>query len=141
MGNRRLKRMAGRMVKRAGIKDEEGVAVAFGYTSLGAALFIGSLEALTERVPFLPLIVTLLTWPLHRIALVTDQHAYLFRSRPFHRPGGRLGEYPIGPGTASRGHGLFSRRKLTFSDGQKMWHSWAFGWRVLAVEKAANGEQ
>jgi hypothetical protein len=133
--------MAGRMVKRAGIEGEEGVAVAFGYKSLWSAFLIGALEAVTERIPFLPLIITLLTWPLHRIALATDQHAYVFSSRPFHRPGKKLAEYPVGPGTVSRGQGLFSRRKLTFNDGQEMWHSWAFGWRVIAVEKAANGEQ
>jgi hypothetical protein len=52
-----------------------------------------------------------------------------------------LGEYPVAPGTVSLGHGFFSRRKLTFSDGQEMWHSWAFGWRVKAVEEAANGQQ
>jgi hypothetical protein len=141
VGRRRLKRMAGRMVERADIKGEEGMAVAFGYKSLWAAFLIGALEAVSERIPFLPLIITLVTWPLHRIALVTDQNSYLFRSRPFHRPGGKLGEYPIAPGTASLGHGLFSRRKLTFSDGQEMWHSWAFGWRVKAVEEAANGQQ
>jgi hypothetical protein len=132
--------MAGRMVKRAGIEGEEGVAVAFGYKSLWAAFLIGALEAGAERIPLLPLVITLLTWPLHRIALVTDQHAYLFRSRPFHRPGHRLGEYPIEQGTASLGHGLFSRRKLTYSDGQEIWHPWAFGWRVKAVEQAANGQ-
>lgn len=132
--------MAKRMVKRADIKGEEGVAVAFGYSSLGAALLIGTLEAVTERIPFLPLVITLLTWPAHRIVLATDKNSYVFRSRPFHRPGAKLGEYPVAPGTASLGHGLFSRRKITFSDGQAMWHSWAFGWRVKAVEEAANAQ-
>ena len=128
------------MVKRADIQGEEGVAVAFGYKSLWAAFLIGALESVSERIPFLPLVITLATWPLHRIVLVTDKNSYLFRSRPFHRPGARLGEYPIAPGTVALGQGFFSRRKLTFNDGQEMWHSWAFGWRVVAVEQAANGQ-
>jgi hypothetical protein len=128
------------MVKRAEIQGEEGVAVAFGYSSLFAAILIGTLEAASERIPFLPLVISLATWPVHRIALVTDKNSYLFRSRPFHRPGAKLGEYPIAPGTVSLGTGFFSRRKLIFSDAQEMWHSWAFGWRVIEVERAANGQ-
>jgi hypothetical protein len=128
------------MVKRAEIQGEEGVAVAFGYKSLWAAFLIGALESVSERIPFLPLVITLATWPLHRIVLVTDKNSYLFRSRPFHRPGAKLGEYPVAPGTVALGQGWFSRRKLTFNDGQEMWHSWAFGWRVVAVERAANGQ-
>lgn len=141
VGRRGLKRMAGRMAKRAGIQGEEGVAVCFGYRSMAAALCIGALESLAERIPFLPLIITLATWPMHRIALVTDQHAYIFKSRPFHRPGEKLGEYPIAPGTVSRGSGFLAGGKLTFSDGQVLWHSIAFRWRVRAVEEAANGAQ
>ena len=141
MGRGRIKRMAKRMAKRAGIKDEEGVAVAFGYRSLPASLVIGFVEALSERIPFLPLVITLVTFPLHRIALVTDQHAYVFRGRPFHRPGKKLGEYPVGPGTAALGHGLFSRGRVTFTDDQKVWHSLFFRWRIVAVAQAANGEQ
>jgi hypothetical protein len=140
MGRRGLKRMAGRMVSRAGIQGEEGVAVCFGYKSLGAAMLIGLLEAASERIPFLPLVITLATWPMHRIALVTDHHAYIFKSRPFHRPGEKIGEYPIGPGTVSRGRGFVAGGKLTFSDGQVLWHSIAFRWRVRAVEEAANGQ-
>ena len=141
MSRRRLQRMAKRMAKRAGIQGEEGVAVAFGYQSLWASILIGMLEAASERIPFLPLLITLLTFPLHRIALVTDQHAYVFRGRPFHRPGKRLGEYQIGPGTAQLGHGLLSRGRATFEDGQKVWHSLFFRWRIVAVADAANGQQ
>lgn len=140
-GRRRLKRMANRMAKRAGIQGEEGVAVAFGYRSLWASVLIGILEAASERIPFLPLLITLLTFPLHRIALVTDQHAYVFRGRPFHRPGKKLGEYPIAPDSAHLGHGIFSRGRATFPDGQKVWHSLFFRWRIVAVKKAANGER
>lgn len=141
MSRRRLQRMAKRMAKRAGIQGEEGVAVAFGYKSLWASILIGMLEAASERIPFLPLLITLLTFPLHRIALVTDQRAYVFRGRPFHRPGKRLGEYQIGPGTAQLGHGLFSRGRATFEDGQNVWHSLFFRWRIVAVAEAANGQQ
>ena len=141
MGRRGLKRMANRMVKRAGIEGEEGVAVAFGYKSLWASVLIGILEAVSERIPFLPLVITLATFPLHRITLVTDKHSYVFRARPFHRPGAKLGEYPIEQGAATLGHGLFSRGRVTFSDGQQVWHSWLLRWRIVAVTKAANGEQ
>ena len=67
----------------------------------------------------------LLFFDFHRTVLVTDQHAYVFRDLPFHRPGERLGEYPLGPETVTRVRG-----KLTFSDGQVVWHAPLFAWRV-----------
>src|SRR5579875_3054076 len=113
MGRRGLRRMAERMVRRAGIEGESGVAVSFGFSSLMAAVIISILDEL----PYVGLAASLLTFPLHRFALVTDQHVYIFRGRPFHRPGEVLGRYPLGPGTVSR-----KRGKLTFSDGQVVWH-------------------
>jgi hypothetical protein len=124
--------MAERMVKRAGISGEQGVAVSFGFKSLVAAILISVLEEL----PYVGLAMTFLTFGLHRIVLVTDQHAYVYTDRPFHRPGEKLGEYPVGPGTASRVRG-----KLTFSDGQVVWHSPLFAGRAQRVEQAANGNQ
>jgi hypothetical protein len=32
----------------------------------------------------------------HRTVLVTDQHVYVYRDLPFHRPGAQLGRYPLG---------------------------------------------
>ena len=50
---------------------------------------------------------------------------------PFHQPGAQLGRYPLGPDTVSRVRG-----KLTFSDGQVVWHSPLFAWRVRQVAEA-----
>lgn len=138
MGRRGLKRMAQRMVRRAGIQGEEGVTVSFGYKSLWAALMISFLEEL----PFgIGLVMTFVTFGLHRIVLVTNQHTYVYSARPFHQPKEKLAEYPVAPGTASLGTGFLSGGQLTFSDGQEVWHSPFFAWRVRAVEQAANGNQ
>ena len=137
MSRRGLTRMAKRMVKRAGIQGEEGVTVAFAFKSLWAAVLI----SLLDELPYVGLLMTFLTFPLHRIVLVTNQHSYVFSGRPFHRPGDKLAEYPIGPGTASLGSGFLTGGQLTFSDGQEVWHSPFFAWRIRAVEEAANGNQ
>ena len=126
MGNKR-KRMAGRYVRRAKISGEEGVTIAFGFSSLPMALLAGVLEEL----PYVGILVALLFFHFHRTVLVTDQHVYVYRDLPFHRPGARLGEYPLGPGTVERVRG-----KLTFSDGQVVWHSPLFAWRVRQVAEA-----
>jgi hypothetical protein len=130
MGRGALRRMAGRMVKRAGITGEEGVTVSFGFSSLGAAIMIGILDEL----PYVGLLLTFLTFGVHRIVLVTDQHAYVFKGRPWHRPGEVLGKYPHAPGTVERVRG-----KLTFSDGVVVWHSPLFAGRARRVADAANG--
>ncbi|MHB8694944.1 MAG: hypothetical protein ACYDHH_27230 [Solirubrobacteraceae bacterium] len=129
MGNKSLKRMAGRMVKRAGIEGEEGESVAFGFSSLIAAIFLGVLE---ELGPIGDL-ASILAFGFHRIVLVTDQHTYVFRARPFHRPGKLLGTYPTGPGTVDR-----TRGKLTFPDGQVVWHTPWFAWRMKRIQGFAN---
>jgi len=120
--------MAQRMVRRAGITGEDGVAVSFGFKSLAAAVLISVLEEL----PYLGLAATLLTFPLHRFVLVTDRNVYVFKGRPFHQPGETLGKYPRGPGIVSRVRG-----KLTFSDGTVVWHSPLISWRAKAVAEAA----
>jgi hypothetical protein len=132
MGRRQLKRMAERMVRRAGITGEEGVTVSFGFKSLWAAIMI----SLLEEIPYIGLAVTFLTFGLHRIVLVTNQHTYIYSARPFHRPADKLAEYPIAPGTVTRVRG-----QLTFSDGAVVWHSPLFSWRAAQVEQAANGNQ
>lgn len=126
MGNRR-KRMAGRYVRRAKISGEEGVTIAFGFSSFAMALLAGILEEL----PYVGIVIALLFFRFHRTVLVTDQHVYVFRDLPFHRPGEQLGAYPLGPGTVERVRG-----KLTFSDGQVVWHSPLFAWRVRQVAEA-----
>lgn len=126
MGNKR-KRMAGRYVRRAKISGEEGVTISFGFSSLGIALLAGILEEL----PYVGLLVALLFFRFHRTVLVTDQHVYVFRDLPFHQPGERLRQYPLGPDTVTRVRG-----KLTFSDGRVVWHSPLFAWRVRQVAEA-----
>ena len=129
MGNRGLKRMADRMAKRAGVQGEDAQAVAFGFSSLIAALFLGALE---EAGP-LGDIASLFLFGFHRIVLVTDQHTYVFKARPLHRPGKLIGTYPTGPGTVDR-----KRGKLTFPDGVTVWHSPVFAWRMKRIQTVAN---
>ena len=131
MSKRALQRMAKRMVKRAGLQGEEGVFGSFGFSSLPAAIIIG----LLIEVPYIGDILSILAFGFHRIVLVTDEHTYLLRARPFHRPGKMLGTYGVGPGTVQRVRG-----KLTFADGQVVWHSPLFKRRAKWVAEAANGE-
>ena len=126
MGNRR-KRMAGRFARRAKISGEEAVTISFGFSSLAVALVAGVLEEL----PYVGILFALLFFYFHRTVLVTDQAVYVYRDLPFHIPGERLGRYPLGPHTLTRVRG-----KLTFSDGQVVWHSPLFAWRVKQVAEA-----
>src|SRR5580692_5819574 len=112
MGNRR-KRMAVRYARRAKISGEEAVTISFGFSSLAIAILAGVLEEL----PYVGLLIALLFFHFHRTVLVTDQHVYVYRDLPFHQPGAQLGKYPLGPDTVTRVRG-----KLTFSDGQVVWH-------------------
>ena len=127
MRSNNRKRMAGRYCRRAKISGEEGVTISFGFSSLKVALIAGVLEEL----PYVGFALALLFFHFHRTVLVTDQHVYVFRDLPFHRPGERLGEYPLGSSTATRVRG-----KLTFSDGRVVWHSPLFAWRVRQVAQA-----
>ena len=124
------KRMAQRMVKRAGIEGEEGVAVSFGFVSLPAAIFLDALASLG----LLGDIASIILFSLHRIALVTDQSAYVYKSRPFHRPGELISKHQVGPGTVQRVRG-----KMTFQDGTVVWHSPLLAFRAKRVTDAANG--
>ena len=125
MGNQR-KRMAGRYARRANI-SEEAVTISFGFKSLWIAILAGVLE----EIPYIGLFIALAFFHFHRTVLVTDQHVYVYRDLPFHRPGAQLGMYPLGPSTVTR-----IRGKLTFSDGQVVWHSPLFAWRVRQVAEA-----
>jgi len=125
--------MAERMVKRADIQGEQGVTVSFGFKSLLAAIFLSAIDEL----PFgLSLIGTIFFFPLHRIVLVTDQHTYVFKAKMFHRPGKQLGVYPHGPDAFTR-----KRGKLTFPDGQVVWHTPFVAFRVRRVAEAAGVEK
>jgi hypothetical protein len=119
--------MAERYARRAKLSGEEAVTISFGFSSLTVAVLAGVLEAL----PYVGFALALLFFHFHRTVLVTDQHVYVFRDLPFHRPGERLSEYPLGPDTATRVRG-----KLTFSDGRVVWHSPLFAWRVRQVAQA-----
>lgn len=123
MGSNR-KRMAGRYVRRTNIEGEQGVTISFGFSSLAIAIVAGILE----EVPYIGFVLGILFFHFHRTVLVTDEHAYIYRDLPFHRPGEQLGMYPLGPETVSRVRG-----KLTFSDGQQVWHAPIFAWRVRQV--------
>lgn len=101
--------------------------ISFGFSSLAVAVIAGVLEEL----PYIGFVIALLFFYFHRTVLVTDQHVYVFRDLPFHRPGDRLGQYPLGPDTVTRVRG-----KLTFSDGRVVWHSPLFAWRVRQVAEA-----
>ena len=122
--------MATRYARRAEISGEEPVTISFGFSSLAIALVAGVLDA----VPYLGLASGLVFFYFHRTVLVTDQHVYVFRDWPFHQPGSQLGKYPVGADTVTRVRG-----KLTFSDGQVVWHSPLFAWRVRQVAEAATG--
>jgi hypothetical protein len=126
MGNRR-KKMAQRYVKRTNIAGEEGVTISFGYVSLLMAIVCG----IVEEFPYVGAAFALGFFRYHRTVLVTDHHVYIFRDLPFHRPGAMLGEYEHGPDTVTRVRG-----KLTFSDGQVVWHAPIFAWRVKQVAEA-----
>jgi hypothetical protein len=119
--------MAGRYARRAKISGEEGVTISFGFSSLMVAVIAGVLEEL----PYVGFALALLFFHFHRTVLVTEQHVYVFRDLPFHRPGAQLGHYPLGPDTVTRVRG-----KLTFSDGQVVWHSPLLTWRVRQVAEA-----
>jgi hypothetical protein len=119
--------MAGRYARRAKISGEEGVTISFGFSSFRVAIIAGVLEDL----PYVGIVFALAFFHFHRTVLVTDRHAYVYRDLPFHQPGARLGEYPHGADTVTR-----LRGKLTFSDGQVVWHSPLFAWRVTQVAEA-----
>ena len=127
MGSNRRKRMAQRYARRAKISGEHGVTISFGFSSLAVAVIAG----VVEELPYVGFALALLFFHFHRTVLVTDQHVYVFRDLPFHRPGERLSEYPLGPDTVTRVRG-----KLTFSDGRVVWHSPLFAWRVRQVSEA-----
>ena len=124
-GNKR-QRMAARYVRRTGI-GEQGVTISFGFNSLWVAILSGVLEEL----PYVGLFIGVAFFYFHRTVLVTDEHVYVYRDLPFHQPGALLGTYPLGPDTVSRVRG-----KLTFSDGQVVWHAPFFAWRVRQVAEA-----
>jgi hypothetical protein len=126
MGSKR-KRMAKRYARRAKISGEEAVTISFGFSSLAIAIIAG----LLEELPYVGILAALLFFHYHRTVLVTDQHVYVYRDLPFHQPGAQLGKYSLGPNTVTRVRG-----KLTFSDGQVVWHSPLFAWRVRQVAEA-----
>ncbi len=126
MGNKR-KRMAMRYARRAKISGEEAATISFGFSSFAIAIVAG----LLEELPYVGFFIALLFFHFHRTVLVTDRHVYVYRDLPFHQPGAQLGEYPLGAATVTRVRG-----KLTFSDGQVVWHSPLFAWRVRQVADA-----
>jgi hypothetical protein len=116
-----------RYVRRAKISGEDAVTISFGFSSLAIAILAGVLE----EFPYVGLLIAVLFFRFHRTVLVTDRHVYVYRDLPFHQPGAQLGKYPLGRETVTRVRG-----KLTFSDGQVVWHAPIFAWRVRQVAEA-----
>jgi hypothetical protein len=125
-------RMAKRIAKRAHV-NEQGVAVCFAFNNLLTSLLIGLLEDAARFVPtvgsLLELAIGLLTFPFHRIVLVTDENVYVYRDWPFHIPGKQLAAYQRHAGVVKLGSpnpGAFSRfirrGQLTFEDGHVVYH-------------------
>lgn len=129
-GTRRA-RMARRYARRANIGNEAAVTISFGFSSLGIAI----LASLLELVPYVGVLLGLLFFHFHRTVLVTEEHVYVYRDLPFHQPGQQLAAYPLGPSTVTR-----IRGKLTFADGQVVWHSPLFAWRVRQVGEAIQAQ-
>jgi hypothetical protein len=126
-------RMAGRIARRAHL-DEGAVAVAFTFNNLLTMFVFGLVEDIAQLVPSfgqaLEFAISLVSFYFHRIVLVTDQHIYIYRDLPFHRPGARLAEYERGPGVVRMGSDrpgwwskIIRRGELTFADGTVVFHS------------------
>lgn len=122
--NSRRKRMAGRYARRANLSNETAVTISFGFSSLAIAILAG----LLELIPYVGVLIGLLFFHFHRTVLVTEERVYVYRDLPFHQPGSLLAAYPLGPGTVTRVRG-----KLTFINGEVVWHSPLFAWRVRQV--------
>ncbi|HEX3706134.1 MAG TPA: hypothetical protein VHV76_05840 [Mycobacteriales bacterium] len=125
-------RMAARVARRAHL-DEQAVAVAYTFNNLFTMATFGLVEDLSDLIPTvggaLQLAISLVSFYFHRILIVTDQHVYVYRDLPFHRPGKCLATYDRGPGLIRIGsdrQGWFSRvirrGQLTFSDGTVVYH-------------------
>jgi hypothetical protein len=124
--SKQRQRMSARYCKRAKI-TEQGVTISFGFSTLVIAIISG----LVESLPYVGGFATLGFFYFHRTVLVTDQHVYVYRDLPFHRPGEMLAMYPLGADTVVRVRG-----KLTFADGTTVWHAPFFAWRVRQVADA-----
>ncbi|HVU60270.1 MAG TPA: hypothetical protein VHD58_01295 [Mycobacteriales bacterium] len=141
-------RMAGRVARRAHL-SEQAVAVAFTFNNLPTMLTVGLVEDLANLVPSLggavEAALSLLSFYFHRIVLVTDQHVYVYRDLPLHRPGKLLASYDRGPGVVrigSANQGWFSRLirrgQLTFNDGTVVYHGIFWIRRAQYVAQEAN---
>jgi hypothetical protein len=135
-------RMATRIAKRAGL-NEPGVAVSFGFSSWLALLILGLFEDLP--VPYVGLLVSLVSFAWHRIVLVTDTTVYVMRDWPFHYPGRIIGQYNREPGVTTLGtaHGnglvrFLLRGQLQFHDGLSVYHSFWFIKRSQYIQAEAN---
>jgi hypothetical protein len=126
-------RMASRVARRAHL-DEPAVAVAYTFNNLATMLIFGFVEDVAQFVPvigeLLEFGISLVSFYFHRIVLVTDQHIYLYRDLPFHRPGAQLGAFARGPGVVRIGSDkqgwwstIIRRGELKFQDGTIVYHS------------------
>lgn len=155
VGERRFKvrrynqRMARRVARRARL-NENAVAVAFTFNSLGTMLTFGLVEDVVRFIPMigdiLEIAIGLLSFYFHRIVIVTDENVYVYRDLPFHFPGERLAAYQRGPGVVRLGSPnqesgfsrLIRRGQLTFHDGTVAFHQWLWIRRVQYIDQEAN---
>jgi len=130
--------------------DHEGaVAVAFTFNNLATMIVLGVIEDALRFVPvigsFVSLAFSVLGFYFHRIVLVTDQHVYVFRDWPFHRPGKMLMKTERGPGVVQLGAPAASsfmrfirRGQLTFQDGTIVYHTVVFIRRAQYIAQEAS---
>ncbi|HLX88004.1 MAG TPA: hypothetical protein VKR22_06070 [Acidimicrobiales bacterium] len=142
-------RMAQRMARRAHIDGEGAVAVAFAYNNLATMLILGFIEDIFRLIPvlgsYVELGMSILAFYFHRIVLVTDENAYVFRDWPFHFPGKLLMKTQRGPGVVRIGEPAASsfmrfirRGQLTFQDGTIVYHSVIYIRRARYIAQEAN---
>jgi hypothetical protein len=142
-------RMARRIARRAKVSDEGAVAVAFTFNNLATLVTFGLIEDIARFIPiigsYVDLLLSVLGFYFHRIVLVTDENAYVFRDWPFHIPGKLMMKQERGPGVVQLGSpasGSFMRfirrGQLTFQDGTIVYHSIIYIRRARYIAQEAN---
>ncbi len=125
------------------------MAVAFTFNNLATSIILGAFVDIVKFVPvigsYVDLAVSVLAFYFHRIVLVTDTNAYVFRDWPFHIPGKLLMKHERGPGVVQLGAPAASpfmrfirRGQLTFADGTIVYHSVVFIRRARYIAQEAN---
>jgi hypothetical protein len=112
-------------------------------------IVLGVVEDAVKFIPvigdLIELVLSLLGFYFHRIVLVTDQHVYVYRDLPFHRPGKLLMKQQRGPNVVQIGSPNSSafmrfirRGQLTFQYGTVVYHGVFWIRRARYVAQEAN---